>query len=454
MLDRLAEQFNVAQFVSFAPSPKGPVQQYSRIFDMPANIQFESVAGAISRLFDRSGEGTLNVRSFSEAQTQSREFLYGLRTLDEVYSALHRLSAEGNFTIVNETIDVSDGGVSGVAMGGLVEFRPDATPRGVERPGFASLPHEWAKSILNVVYGFEPEIDAGLVGRLEFSLHPTPRGWRQTHVIHWEFGPLVDIERQGEPSWPNDFSRMVGDKVYGLLIANSLGFPVPRTTVICRRISPFSFGRDTQSAERWIRTSPLEQIPGKFTTARGWLDPFRLLQAEDPENNMIASVLSQHNVPAHWSGAALEDASGMLVVEGTAGSGEAFMLGTAPPESLPPKVSDAVASAYGRLRTVLGPVRFEWAFDGEQLWLLQLHRGVSATEGAFIVPGEPSNWITFEIGRGLEALRDLVSTMPKNTGLILDGQVGLTSHVADVIRKAGIPARMKNLPKLVQFGSS
>ncbi|PTE06460.1 hypothetical protein C9427_31765 [Mesorhizobium helmanticense] len=452
-LDRLAEQFNVAQFVSFAPTAKGPLQQYCRIVDMPANIPFESVNAALHYLFERSGEGTVNIRSFSETQTQSREFLYGLRSVDEVQSALGRLAAEGCFTIVNETIDVSDGGVSGVAMDGLVEFRPDATPRGVERPGFASLPLEWAKSILNIVYGFEPEINAGLIGRLEFSLHPRPHGWRKAHVIHWEFGPSTDIERQAEPAWPNDFSRMIGDKVYGLLIADFLGLPVPRTTVICRRIAPFSFGRDTGSAEQWIRTSPFEQIPGKFTTARGWQDPFRLLQLEDPGHNLIASVLAQQSVPAHWSGAALEDASGKLIVEGTVGSGEAFMLGTAAPQSLPGEVSAAVHSAHRRLRSVLGPTRFEWAFDGERLWVLQLHRGASPTEGASIVPGDAANWLVFEIDRGLEALRELISILPENTGLILDGQVGLTSHIADVLRKAQVPSRINNLPKSVQIDS-
>ncbi|RWQ13599.1 hypothetical protein [Mesorhizobium sp.] len=441
-LDRLAERFNVAQFVSFAPSTQGPLQQFCRILDLPPNMMFDTLDAAVETLFERSGEGSVNIRSFSEHRSQSREFLYGLRTLDEVVGAVKRLSAEGSFTIINETIDVSDGGVSGVCMNGLVEFRPDSTPRGVEKPGFATLSHEWAKLIFTTVYGFQPDIDAGLLGRLEFSLHPLPRGWKRAHVVHWEFGPSSDIERHADPQWPNDFSRMLGDKAYGLLIADAIGVPVPKTTVIGRRVAPFSFGQDTGSFERWIRTSPTEQVPGKFTTLRGWSDPFLLLQQEDPSHLAIASVLAQQGVPALWSGAAIEDAAGKLVIEGTPGSGEAFMKGIAAPQRLPESATKAVTATHLKLRSSLGPVRFEWVYDGRQLWVVQLHEGRSSTAGTTIVPGDPDHWVIFEITRGLEQLRDFVSKMPPRTGLVLDGQVGLTSHIADVIRKANIPAKM------------
>jgi glutathione synthase/RimK-type ligase-like ATP-grasp enzyme len=54
--------------------------------------------------------------------------------------------------------------------------------------------------------------------------------------------------------WPNRFSSILGDKAYGLLMANLAGVPVPRTLVIGRRIAPFTFGDVTGSFEFWTRT--------------------------------------------------------------------------------------------------------------------------------------------------------------------------------------------------------
>ncbi|UIK09682.1 hypothetical protein LZK80_16970 [Rhizobium leguminosarum] len=108
-LDRLAETFNVAQFVSFAPEQHGPAQQFSRIAGYDANYRFETVRDAIAALFGESTEGTVNVRSFSAHQAQSREFIYGVDTVDAAVAAVQRMAGEGAYTIVNETIDVSDG---------------------------------------------------------------------------------------------------------------------------------------------------------------------------------------------------------------------------------------------------------------------------------------------------------------------------------------------------------
>lgn len=441
-LDLLAERFNVAQFVSYAPDGKGPDQQFCRLSDVAPNTRFESLPLAMEALFSRSGEGTVNIRSFSEEQAQSREFLYGLTSVDDAVAAIRRISDEGAFTIANETIDVSDGGVSGVAVGGLVEFKPDSTPRGVESPGFASLPLEWATSIFRDVYGFDPDLAASRASRIEFSLHPQRRGWRKSHVVYWEYGEADYFDRTAHVSWPNDFSRLIGDKVYGLLIAHAAGLPVPRTTVIPRRVAPFTFGLDTGSSERWIRTSPVIQVPGKFTTSRGWLDPFRLVQAEDPDGTALASLLAQQSVDASFSGAAIEESDGSLLVEGASGTGETFMLGAAAPEDLPAEVISSVTEVHGRLHAVLGSVRFEWVYDGSRTWVLQLHTGASQTLGFTLVPGEPAAWIRFDISHGLEALRQLVESLPSDTGIELDGMVGRSSHMADVVRKANVPTKI------------
>ncbi len=204
-LDRLAATCNVAQFVSFAPAVEGPLLQFCRISGIEPNHRFESVADAIQALFERSSERTVNIRSFNAHQSQSRDFIYGIDNAAAAVAAVERMAKEGAFTIVNETIDVSDGGVSGVVIGDIVEFRPDMTPRGVEQPGFARLPTSMAIQLFKIVYGVEADFSHGQNGRLEFSLHPRPRGWKMDNVIFWELSEdslprdLVKIE------WPNDF---------------------------------------------------------------------------------------------------------------------------------------------------------------------------------------------------------------------------------------------------------
>lgn len=442
-LDRLAEHFNVAQFVSFAPSASEPAQQYARLADLPENTAFTSLSAALEALFERSTDGTINVRSFSETESQSREFLYALETVDEAVAAIRRIASEGAYTIANETIDVSDGGVSGVAMGGLVEFRPDATPRGVEQPGFASLPTPWATKLFKIVYGFDPGLEASETARIEFSLHPRARGWRKTNTIFWEYGEIDHFDRSADVRWPNDFSRLIGDKTYGLLISHLAELPVPRTTVISRRVAPFTFGSDTGSAEQWMRTAPFVQVPGKYTTARGWHDPFRVMQTEDPNGIAIASVLAQQGVNAVYSGAAIEASDGELIVEGAMGTGEGFMQGSVQPQVLPENVLDAIQTTHAKLRRSLGSVRFEWVFDGVLVWVVQLHIGASQSLGATLVPGEANNWIDFDVSDGLEALRRLVASLAQDTGIYLNGNVGRTSHIADVVRKASVPTRLR-----------
>lgn len=442
-LDRLARVHNVAQFVSFAPGGGSPVQQFCRLSDTPPNYEFPSPRSALEALLARASGGALNVRSYSESRPQSREFIYGLSTVDSALSAVKRLSEQGDFTIVNETIDISDGGVSGVAMGDLVEFRPDATPRGVEQSGFASLPRAWAQSILQAVYGFEVDLAAAAASRVEFSIHPQRRGWKQSHTLFWEIAPLRSDEAvMGDIHWPNDFSRMTGDKVYGLLVAWAAGFRVPHSTVVSRRLAPFSFGMRTGTGEQWIRTSPVEQVPGRFTTALGWRDPFRLLATEDPNHDHIASVISQEAITPGWSGAAIEDSAGELIVEGVAGTGDDFMVGRAPLGAIPNAVRHSIRQLHTSLRASMGAVRFEWVFDGRDAWIVQLHRGTTESSGTTIVPGEAAHWRNFIVSDGLERLRKLVTNLQADEGILFVGEVGLTSHMADVVRKSGVPSRM------------
>jgi hypothetical protein len=443
-LDHLASiGMNVAQFVSFAPHNGKPEQQYSRMAGRTPNDRFKSTRDAIAELLARSADKSVNIRSYEPFNAQSREFLYGLTSVGEAIAGLNRLTSEGLHTIVNETVDVSDGGVSGVLMGNVLEFAPDDTPRCVEKPGTAALPRGWGRELLSTVYRFPVELDVPLASRLEFSLHPRPRGWQQTNILTWEFSEQAPVTAKPPVSWPNRFSCLVGDKVYGLLVAHHIGLPVPYTTVFNRRIAPFSFGRRTESGESWIRSAPFEQEPGRFTTLRGWLDPFRLLQSEDPDGKFIASVIAQEGVRPEYSGALIVGATGELIVEGKRGTGESLMIGTAPAEKLPIEVKESVTRAYQRANAVLGPVRFEWVYDKVRCWIVQLHCGATNTDAYRLVPGNADRWGQFDVAEGLSALRRRLATLDPGSGLILRGRIGLTSHMAELIRNARVPARIE-----------
>lgn len=442
VLDRLAGHGNVAQFIALRPTQNGIAQSYSRIRGHKPNSPFESPSHAISALLRSSHSRMVNVRSYVPHDPRSQEFVYGLRNVDETLAAVHRLAAAGLHLIVNETIDVSDGGVSGVVQGGMIEFSPDDTPRCVEKPGVASLPFEVGMELLTLVYGFRPDVEARSGLRTEFSIHPLKQGWRSTHTILWEQEEGVLGETVPAQRWPNRFSRHIGDKAYGLIMAHIAGLPVPRTLVIPRRVAPFSFGEATGSAEVWTRTCPFEPQPGLYTTIKGWTDPYTLLGNEDPTGKVLASALRQDAVPAHHSGAAIVQGDGKLAIEGLEGEGDQFMLGSKVAAKLPDDVIRDVRDVFLSLEHRFGPVRFEWVHDGERAWLVQLHLGATKSTAAEIVPGEALHWTDFRTEDGLEKLRSLLTGLPADGGIRVIGQVGLTSHIADVLRRAGFPARV------------
>jgi len=442
-LDGLAKKGNVAQFVSFRPEPDGSLQQrFSRVAGFEPNHTFASVEEAVATLIRASSELSVNIRSFEPDDPRSKEFVYGLKTVGDVLSNLKRLGQAGLFLIINETIDVSDGGVSGVVQGGVMEFAPDDTPRCVEKPGVASLPFDLGMRLLETVYGFRPELDLAANERIEFSVHPRIRGWRQTQTLTWERESGFEAKADARMSWPNRFSRHLGDKAFGLLIAHELGFAVPRTLAISRRVAPFLFGQGTGNAEVWLRTCPVTPQPGRFTTIKGWTDPFALLASEDTDGLEIASVLSQAAIPAKYSGAVIVGGNGELIVEGRKGEGDRLMLGLDLPETLPESVTADVRTTFERLSTLLGAVRFEWVHDGSRVWIVQLHRGATGTYGSVLVPGNAERWERIDAAMPLEEIRASIARLDKGIGLEIVGDVGLTSHIADVVRKAGRPARL------------
>ena len=327
-------------------------------------------------------------------------------------------------------------------MGDILEFAPDDTPRCVEKPGTVSLPRVWGQELLSTVYGFPVSLPFPYASRTEFSLHPHPRGWLKTNIIVWEYADQDTPKERPQLVWPNRFSRLVGDKTFGLLVAHHLGLPVPLTTVIGRRVAPFTFGRLTGWNEHWIRTAPPEQAPGFFSTHRGWRDPFALLQGEDASGNGVAAVLSQAGVEPVYSGALIVGNDRAPIIEGRPGTGDVLMLGEAQPEKLPEHIQRDVLDLYAKAAAMLGPVRFEWVHDSREAWIVQLHRGATESDHLNLTLGKATYWMEFDVAAGLPALRQFLAQLPVSAGVILKGRIGLTSHLADTVRKAKVPAKI------------
>lgn len=439
VLHVLADSANIAQFVSFDPQCR---QRHTRIRGHQIDQSFGSINEAAETLLQSAG--SVNIRSFEPHSSKSRDFIYGLTLASNVAAEVAKLAANGLYTIINETVDVNDGGVSGVALGNIVEFAPGDTPRCVEKPGTVSMEKSLALRILETVYGFAPDVLRYRSSeRVEFSIHPIRRGTRQEHTIVWELEDVGDFESSVDIAWPNIFSRFIGDKAFGLLLANALDLPVPATTVFPRRLPPFAFGKRTGSAETWIRTCPTEQEPGRYTTHRGWLDPFKLMADEDPNETVIASVLAQEGINATYSGSLIVEQDGGILIQGVVGYGDDFMLGRAI-DDLPKAIENSVADLFKQAQSHLGPVRFEWVHDGNMVWIVQLHKGATLTLGNTIFPGEANRYHRFNVKEGIEALRDLIEKTKSHEGIILVGRVGVTSHLGDLLRRAAIPSRIES----------
>lgn len=441
-LAMLAKEQNVARFVSFTPDV--PYIRYC-VLGEARTPRAKGTTWAIEKLLESSTNRQVNVRTFTSEVAKGNPFHYGLRSVDEVLKYVREAARSGYYCIVNETIDVEDGGVSGVTLGGIAEFAPDSTPRVVEGTGAARLPLAVASHVLKAAYGDDVRLPAGAGRRYEFSVHPQRVGSRNGKSVVWESENVAEVSLPSDIEWPNRFSELLGDKTFGLLIADAIGVPVPRTTVVNRRIAPFSFGRSTGSGEWWMRTAPARQTPGHFTTIRGWADPFKLLEQEDPDRE-IASVLSQEGVSALFSGAtlpALDDPG--HIVEGVPGWGDSFMLGLREASEMPSFVRGQVLDVLERIEAALGHrARIEWAADEQRVWVLQLHRVSSGASAGVFSPGEADRWLPFDPEDGLSALADVVAkALQVGAGVEVIRPVGLTSHVGDVLRKSGVPGRLK-----------
>jgi len=458
ILNTLAEIGNVAQFVSFDPDLK---QRFCRVMGLEPNRNFTNVTEAVTALLNRSPEGLLNVRTYRPERPEGNPFLRKLSSVDAVVDALKGHAADGLHTIVNENIDENDGGVSGVSHAGQLEFAPDATPRCVDDPKVrtARLPFEAGCALLRSVYGFTPSLPNDKDIRTEFSIHPKRRGWRHQHTTIWQQERTVIklIRRFG--SWPNAFSRFIGDKVYGLLVASVAGLPVPRTTVFHRRVFQFSFGEPTGTSGMYTRTAPEEKVPGYYPSCRGWADPFAVLAdyrviAEDgyqPQTPLVvpkdikplASVLVQEEVSARYSGRLVYGADESPIVDGVEGGGEHFMLG-AGRGGLPREIVEQVRQLAAKAREKLGLVEIEWVYDGARVWIVQLHLSKKST---IVLAQEDLVWVDFRYDgpHMIETFRQLARSLKgKRKGINVIGNSSPLSHLGEIAIYYSIPAKFED----------
>lgn len=449
ILNHIVEQGgNIAQFASFAPDG---TQRFARIRGVNATERFASVKDAALAM-TRAGVRYMNIRSFSPGKHEGNPFFLGregFETPDKIAAKAHELMARGLYVIINEEIDINDGGFSGVLLGNIAEFATRDTPRCVEKPGCAALPRLIMLGFARIVYSQRINIPYDRGHRVEFSVHPGPVGYARQHQIIWQIERVAPGKGTPEPTlqWPNRVSEDMGDKAYGLLMAHLCGFLVPYTKVIGRIIPPFEFGEKTKSPEPyWRRTCPRLPEPGLFATKHGQVDPFALMQEEDPRGSKISSIIFQDDVEAVYSGAAITDAVGGVVIEGKAGRGDGFMLGMeAPDMAIPDHVLDAVENIWTKAREIFGPVQFEWCYDRTgTVWIVQFHVRQAPSVGDVICPGEPEHFEIFKTDEGLEALRVLAKRAKREGfGIVLEGEVGITSHFGDILRRDGIPSKLK-----------
>lgn len=443
-LDCLAAQgANIAQFASWGPDG---CQRFARIRGLEPGHRFGRPADAARAIMSRIQIPSINIRTFLPEKPDGNPFLYGLVDPEEIDARVLGFTRDGYYVIVNETIRVNDGGFSGVILGDIIEGAPNETPRCVEKPGCLRLPREMGFRLVKLVYGFDFHMPYDENSRVEFSIHPHCVGYAHDFVVLWQEGRYPgELPKAPGIVWPNKYSQYLGDKAFGLLIGHLLGMPVPRTTVFGRHIPQFTFGTPTHSGEPvWLRTAPKIQAPGQFTTKRGHTDPYAIMQQDDPDATRIAAILFMDGVAARYSGSAITDSEGALLIEGVRSYGDAFMVGEQAPELLPENVIGQTRFLASRLKAVLGDVRFEWVYDGVQTWLVQLHTGRIESRGDTIVAGKPRRWVSYETARGLEPLRELAEKYrgKKTVGIVLIGDVGLTSHFGDILRKAQVPSRL------------
>lgn len=442
---------NIAQYISIGPNNEIRFIHINN-YEYDSKVELKAL---IIKLLNSATSKAINIRSYSTRAMKGNELIYGkrLEDIDEILSIIKTNSEAGRYSIINENIDINDGGVSGVILGDIIEFSPNDTPKCVDKEGVCQLPKEIGYKILKRVYGFKPDIKFSENYRVEFSIHPERQGIEGKHTIIWEYEYHGEYYQKSIMSWPNNFSKFIGDKAYGLLVADSFGLNVPLTTVISRELPPFTFGKPTGLYEKWIRTCPIEKEPGKYYTGDKWVDPFILMNEEEKIGNKdinIASILSQNAVEAVFSGVSIiKNSENQDIIEGVVGKGDRFMIGKASVVNIPEDVKAEIIKTNNKIRKLnnyLGEVSIEWVYDGEDVWIVQLNQLKVSGNKNIIVEGEVRGFIEFDINQGLESLRNLIRDIRgEDIGIELIGNIGITSHFGDLLRLNDVPSKLRRI---------
>src|SRR5262249_4665256 len=138
------------------------------------------------------------------------------------------------------------------------------------------------------------------------------------------------------------------------------------------------------------------------------------------------------------------------LVEGIPSYGDTFMVGLAGTRALPDYVVQGVKQRYEEAKEHLGPVRMEWVYDTNGFtWIVQLHRGITTSQGSIIHKGEAVNYERYDAIKGIYQLRALIAAVRgTGKGIILVGNVGVTSHLGDLLRKAQIPSYLERIEEM------
>ncbi|MDX1371474.1 MAG: hypothetical protein R3321_03350, partial [Nitrososphaeraceae archaeon] len=243
-----SEGYNIARFLSIGPM--GLRYNYTGINidnDKPLiNILTEFLEIVPS----------VNIRRFTPEVDKGLPFNYGLTNPTIIVTLILEALEDGYYVIVNETIDTHDGGVSGVIIDEFCEFAPNDTPRCVEKPGVCRTSTKFAAYLFELIYAEEDLIDyARGMGRVEFSIHPNPVGYNKENYLIWECDKSVtdNYTMDGITNWPNKFSEFLGDKAYGLIVADYINtFLVPTFTILHKKLGSISGFRSYP--DFWVRT--------------------------------------------------------------------------------------------------------------------------------------------------------------------------------------------------------
>jgi hypothetical protein len=455
-MELIASKHNIAPFISLDDRLR---VRYARMRPPQRTVSGAQAPNALSELFAKSQSGQVNLRFFAPGQSTGAILESGFRTVDEALRVISQKKIIGGYVIASESIDLHDGGVAGVLSGDIIEFLQGVTPRFVDQCSefdFPQMMRNVGVPFLRSIYGPDIEFDAFLPSnRVEFSTHPVNTGTHCKKLVIWDYyNTSVPTIQNIIPFWPNRLSEWLGDKLYGELLAWCMGFKVPRTKAylhprlwssergpIVQWVPPdgISFGEVTGNEDIWVRTAPRIPQPGLFPTFNYWRDPIELMLSIDPDGKEIGSCLVQQNVRALYSGSGYCNEDNVLV-EGVAGSGEGYMLGEKSPEPLPELVANRVVGLGKRVFRSFGPSRFEWAFDGDDDWLLQLNPHIETRSYAIGYEQPGISYLEYDPCRGISQLEMLIKIAQKQgQGILLARPVGLTSHVCEILNHHKVP---------------